>query len=33
MLISWNEFFENTYVEPSVRFGNTYLEAIRALRT
>lgn len=33
MLISWNEFFENTYVEPSVRFGNTYLGAIRALRT
>jgi hypothetical protein len=33
MLISWNEFFENTYVEPSVRFGNTYLEAIRSLRT
>jgi hypothetical protein len=33
MLISWNEFFENTYVEPSVRFGDTYLAAIRALRT
>ncbi len=33
MLISWNEFFENTYVEPSVRFGNTYLAAIRSLRT
>jgi hypothetical protein len=33
MLISWNEFFENTYVEPSVRFGTTYLDAIRALHT
>lgn len=33
MVISWNEFFENTYVEPSARFGNTYLAAIRALHT
>ncbi|MBV8950409.1 MAG: hypothetical protein JOZ99_06010, partial [Actinobacteria bacterium] len=33
MLISWNEFFENTYVEPSVRYGDTYLNAIRSLHT
>jgi hypothetical protein len=33
MLISWNEFFENTYVEPSALYGNTYLAAIRALRS
>lgn len=25
-LISWNEFSENTYIEPSVRYGRTYLE-------
>ncbi len=31
MLISWNEFFENTYVEPSLRYGTTILETIRAL--
>lgn len=31
MLISWNEFFENTYVEPSVRYGATLIQAIRAL--
>ncbi|MBV8950457.1 MAG: hypothetical protein JOZ99_06260 [Actinobacteria bacterium] len=33
MLISWNEFFENTYVEPSVRYGDAYLNAIRSLHT
>jgi hypothetical protein len=32
MLISWNEIFENTYVEPSVRYGTTFLDAIRSLR-
>lgn len=31
MLISWNEFLENTYVEPSVRSGSELLDAIRAL--
>ena len=31
MLISWNEFFENTYVEPSVRYGTSLIQAIRAL--
>lgn len=30
-LISWNEFSENTYIEPSVRFGNHYLRALADL--
>ncbi|TMF40430.1 MAG: hypothetical protein E6I27_00450 [Chloroflexi bacterium] len=29
--ISWNEFVENTYLEPSKRFGSTYLDALSAL--
>ena len=29
--ISWNEFVENTYLEPSVRYGTTYLDEIRRL--
>jgi hypothetical protein len=29
--ISWNEFVENTYLEPSLRYGTSYLDAIRAL--
>jgi hypothetical protein len=31
-LISWNEFSENTYVEPSQRFGTRYLDVLRELR-
>jgi hypothetical protein len=27
-LISWNEFSENTQIEPSLRFGNTYLRVV-----
>ena len=27
-LISWNEFSENTHVEPSLNFGATYLEVL-----
>jgi hypothetical protein len=30
-LISWNEFSENTYVEPSENFGDRYLTALRQL--
>jgi hypothetical protein len=30
-LISWNEFSENTYVEPSTRYGRTYLDLIAQL--
>lgn len=30
-LISWNEWTENTYVEPSVKFGFTYLKKLRTL--
>ncbi|MDQ1691079.1 MAG: hypothetical protein QOD87_1187 [Pseudonocardiales bacterium] len=30
-LISWNEFSENTYVEPSVRFGRRYLDVLADL--
>ncbi len=33
MYISWNEFFENTYVEPSARYGTTLLDELRALRS
>jgi Glycosyl hydrolase family 71 len=31
-LISWNEFSENTYVEPSVSYGRFYLHLVGALR-
>jgi hypothetical protein len=31
-LISWNEFSENTYVEPSRRYGSRYLDVLRQLR-
>jgi hypothetical protein len=31
-LISWNEFSENTYVEPSRRYGDFYLSVLRDLR-
>lgn len=31
-LISWNEFSENTYVEPSVNYGHRYLGLLRQLR-
>jgi Calcineurin-like phosphoesterase len=30
-LISWNEFSENTYVEPSERYGNRYLDVLSEL--
>jgi Glycosyl hydrolase family 71 len=30
-LISWNEFSENTYVEPSVKYGTRYLDVVREL--
>jgi hypothetical protein len=31
-LISWNEFSENTYVEPSKEFGHRYLDVLAELR-
>ncbi|MDQ1739815.1 MAG: hypothetical protein QOE53_1467 [Pseudonocardiales bacterium] len=31
-LISWNEFSENTYVEPSKKFGTRYLDVLAELR-
>lgn len=31
-LISWNEFSENTHIEPSVRFGGRYLEVLADIR-
>jgi hypothetical protein len=31
-LISWNEFSENTYVEPSKQFGHRYLDVLAELR-
>jgi hypothetical protein len=30
-IISWNEFSENTYIEPSVDFGNLYLREVARL--
>jgi hypothetical protein len=32
-IISWNEFSENTYVEPSVKYGTRYLDVVRMLTT
>ncbi len=32
-LISWNEFSENTHVEPSTNHGGRYLDVLRELRT
>ena len=32
-LISWNEFSENSYVEPSVKFGRYYLDIIKEIRS
>ena len=31
-LISWNEFSENTYIEPSMKFGTRYLDAAARCR-
>jgi hypothetical protein len=31
-LISWNEFSENSYVEPSQKYGSFYLDTLRELR-
>jgi hypothetical protein len=31
-LISWNEFSENSYIEPSQKFGTRYLDVMRELR-
>jgi phospholipase C len=31
-LISWNEFSENTHIEPSVRNGNRYLDVVADVR-
>ena len=31
-LISWNEFSESSHVEPSLRYGRRYLDALRSLR-
>ena len=32
-LISWNEFSENTYVEPSTKFGHRYLDVLPSCGT
>src|SRR5205823_3874153 len=31
MFISWNEFYENTYIEPSLRYGRSNLDALKAI--
>jgi hypothetical protein len=31
-LISWNEFSENTHIEPSEKYGTRYVEVIAAMR-
>ncbi len=33
VITSWNEFVENTYIEPSVNYGTQYLDLTRALAT
>ena len=30
-IISWNEFSENTYIEPSHQYGSSYLDVVRSL--
>lgn len=30
-IISWNEFSENTYIEPSEKYGSSYLEVVASL--
>lgn len=32
-LISWNEFSENSYIEPSRKYGTLYLDTLRELRS
>jgi len=32
-LISWNEFSENSHIEPSLIFGNLYLQVLTEIRT
>ena len=32
-LISWNEFSENTHVEPSLRHGDRYLDVVADVRS
>jgi hypothetical protein len=32
-LISWNEFSENSYVEPSVKYGRRYLDVLKEIRS
>jgi hypothetical protein len=32
-LISWNEFSENSYIEPSKKYGSFYLDTLRDLRS
>ncbi|HEU5356643.1 MAG TPA: endo-1,3-alpha-glucanase family glycosylhydrolase [Actinocrinis sp.] len=32
-LISWNEFSENSYIEPSRKYGSFYLDTMRELRS
>jgi hypothetical protein len=29
VVTSWNEYFENTYIEPSVRYGDRYVALTR----
>jgi hypothetical protein len=31
-VISWNEFSENTYVEPSEKYGHRYLDVLAGIR-
>jgi hypothetical protein len=32
-LISWNEFSENSYIEPSQKYGRRYLDVLRDTQT
>ena len=32
-LISWNEFSENTYIEPSQKYGHTYVNLLKEIRS
>ena len=31
LIVSWNEFIENSHIEPSANYGSTYVDVVREL--